>query len=259
MKKNLAVFIAALVAVTLSASAGSVWKDADAESPILIKYTGTDTAPKILVNGLTLVLEESANTASNSFTIGTGTNVSTMLKLINSATGFSHTATAPVYPWKAIRWGSLLTDNLTNLLVTATNNAVTAGVWDKTVKWDTSAALHYDAVVSSLVGDSANPLAAEIEAVFGDALGTGTATVRVYENDTVKFQRVFGVTTNYHLFTVGGTSNTNLAINTVSEGNLPVNGLSFPGSIRIGAGKIGTVRVTHSGTATTGGIGASVK
>lgn len=254
MKKNIIALIAAFIAVTLSATAGSVWKSADAESPILIKYEGTDTAPRIRVSGLALVLEESANTASNSFTIGTGTNVATLLKLINSAQGYNHTAAAPVYPWKAIRWAALSTDNLTNLLVTATNTAVTVGAWDSTVKWDTSAALHYDVALSPLIGNSIAPLGVVVRSIFGDATGTGNATVRVYEDDTVKFQRVFPVSTNSY-----GLNATNVFKEVATEGNIPASGVEFPGGVKIGQGKVGFVRVSLSGTATTGGIGAATE
>lgn len=253
-------FIAAIFAAAASVNAGSVWKAEDAESPILIKYTGDDsTGAKVIVATNMISLIELANLHTNYVMMAGSTNtIAEVCGVINVRTGYNHTASSPVYPWKAIQWGGLSTDNLTNNVVGLSTNALlTKNVYDGVVKWDTSSslALHYDAVVS---GNVDGPLGGTyITSIFGDAAGTGSATVRIYEGDDVKYQRTYALSTNSYLVTEGAT--TNIAIPVISAGNIPAEGIDLGTGIRIGRGKVGLVRVTLTATATGGGIGATTR
>lgn len=252
MKKVL--FTIGIVALALTANAqNSVWKAQDAESPVLIKYVGTQDNPTITVGtGSTAAACSVTLSTDGDTNVCSGVTVAALIAAINAATDTDSTTNNYVYPWKAIQWGAIGTDVFSNNVIAVTATAVSPQEWSTLVKWDTSQTKTFDAVVSGVLGNS--KIGGQfVTDIFGDAGGTGNCTISLYENDTVKYTRVIPAVNGWYY---DAASN---IVATTTAGNFPASGLSLGTGIYIGQGKIGHVRAAMSTTATTGGIGATTK
>lgn len=245
MNKLIMVILAMLLAVPIMGNAqdtASKFNTADTACPVIVKYIGSSTNNfTITANNLTAVFDGSSSTKSLGPTITTA-DVAGFLNAITNGDGHA--------VFKAKVWEALSTDIVTNKIRQCTN-FVAGSTWDKSIfKWDTSVALTYDAICD--VPNSAGmPMGAyEITGIVGDPTGTGNVTLNVYGDDTMLYQKTF--TSPVYVPTDVGTTNT------AADAVVTLESANFPG-IWIGAGQRGLVRATRATTATTGGVGATIK
>jgi hypothetical protein len=253
MKKlfsGIAVSVMVLAFCASSAVGQVIWKGANAEAPVLIRYVGQQSGTYNVITGTNLFLYEGSLSTNTVSLTNTAANV---CALVNAATGYGSTTNAYIRPWQAKVWGAVTTDTLgANKCGTVASNALTRGVWDNSLLWVTTTVGHYDCVVSGNVGG--NTLGGlKITSIYGNAAGTGDCTVVVYEDSTAIYQRIFPATTVVYA-DAGGTNHTISA-----AGDLPAAGINFQSGLPIGLGKVGLIRATMSTTAATaGGIGAAI-
>ncbi len=252
MKKTMLFAVCVLALATSAFAQNSVWKVQDDESPVLLKYEGTQGDLTITVStGATaaVIFTETGKTNTVNFAALT---VDGFVAAVNALTGYGSTTNNYIRPWKALKWGAIGTDTLSNLVVAVSATSVTKGEWSTILKWDTSQTKHYNAVVSGIAGDSIIG-GRYVTDIFGDVGGTGNLTVTLYEDDTVKFSRTVAEVTGWYY---GAATN---VVPTSTPGNIPATGFSLGSGVYIGQGKVGFVRAAMSTTATTGGIGAATK
>lgn len=254
MKKLIVSVIIAAFAATSFAQ--SVWKAQDGECPLIIRYVGEQTSPYYEVTANIFRLGEPIGGTNGETHVSMTNKLSDIVAAINSATGYGSTTNAYVRPWEAKVWAGIGTEVMVSNIVAVSSNAVTAREWSKGLKWDTSACLHYDAVVSGIIDDGVQG-GLYITDIFGDIGGTGNCTVYVYEGATVKYQKAFNAVISSYASGLSTDVVTYTA--TTTQGNIPDSGISFGSGIYIGQGRVGFVRASMSTTATTGGLGVNTK
>lgn len=232
MKNITSMFVSLIAAVALCAPAfgqGYGYAGADASVPALIRYIPGDG---YLVS--TIVAEASVIVGvSDDTTVGgtiTLTPTKTLATVLAEIEAYTNSAGLKVFDCEL--WEGLSADTVSNKLLAGTY-VLKNQEWDTQLKWDTSTCLHYSVIPDAFV--NGKPVGGYyIKGVAGDAAGTGTWVLNVYENDTTLFK--YNVVTNdiHHIY------DANLALAT---------------PIKIGNGKRGVVRVTRGTTATTGVIG----
>lgn len=255
--------LATLVAVGAgSAHAQSVWKDYDAESPLLVRYIGSDTATITVTTGKVEIVD---NLWTNTHTFATQVGTLATLKAnIDGATNASGTK-----QFQTIYWAGTSGDSATATYFVAASSTTITREWSKVLKWDTSTCLHYDACINP--GATDKPVGGYlIDRIFGSPDGTGNVTLSVYADGTKRYQRTFtsptydvGATGLVIPYAYGGT-NEAAAIgyytNTLyTADNTVTLDVDLGSGIFVGSGEPGFVRATRATTATTGGLGVSFK
>ena len=224
------------------------WKQYDTESPFLIKYSGTGAATVTVVTAGNTTISDDGNETS----IDTTNTIADVMALINAVTN-----AAGVKNFSTKLWGGLAADTCTLKMLTAAATVLTKNEWSNVMKWDVSVGLTADVVVSQLIGDQVKTPRL-LTGIYGDPIGTGNVTARVYNGGSLVWQKTFTSPTYVWPATLltGGTNiNTNtLAADAVVHVNEPVN-------IRLSADKVAFVRLTRATTCTTtlGGVGAAYK
>ena len=244
MNKNFKVITAlfAVLALVSIATAGSVWNDADTASPLIVRYTGAETAT-IQVTASTIVQVTDGTTTTTTYNGQTLAWVVAALMAAQDDEGDKE--------WEVRYWGGIAADAIAdNDLIVVAANAVTME-WDMSVKWDVSNEKHYDVVLSSLpVGKfsgDAGPVT--LLSLMGEPTGTGDATVSVYVDGVRKFFQ----TITSPVYVLGVTNTTNVA-----DAVIDLSDIDLGAGIHVGASAVAFVRCARATTATTGGIGASV-
>lgn len=243
MKKNcntamkILTALIAFCAMIVSVQAASVWSDADAASPILIRYTDADGTGTVTITTHSITLTDSGQ--ANSLELTAATYLSNVVETIVNATN-----AAQEKNFEVIYWGGLPSDLVSNKIVAASATTVNKE-WSRVAKWDTSTCLHYDVVTSSRAADSTMGNM-DITQVFADPTGTGDVTLEVYVAGTRQFLKTY----ESPIYVLSDTNTTNNADN-----NIAVD-LSFSPGIHVGPTQVGFIRATRETTATTGGIGA---
>lgn len=251
MKRTVTSVLVLLVLVSLSLGQGvrsSSVRVQDTSCPIAVKYVGTGTNALTLSAGWLFTVV--ADGRSSSTQLVAGSTVSTIVGFLNNVTNASG-----INQFVAVPWEALTTDTVSNNLILLTNAVIGAAFDVTTIKWDTSACLHFD-VVPDITTPSGIPQGGfTLDGVWGNPTGTGNVTLDVYANDTLMYERTITspvyVTPQYNNGS-NVTTNTTDAFVSLSSGSNP-----FP-SIHIGLGKKCLVRASRATTATTGVIGASI-
>jgi hypothetical protein len=246
MKKIISVCVSILVAsAVFAADAERVWNSEDT-APAIRVYNGyTDNISiQCGTNAMGNVIITDGTTSSNIMNQGllTVAQVVTYMSAYTNASG-ERLLTVDYY-------GVLAADSTSNLfLVAAITNK--PGKWTTALKVDTSQAKFHSTYLpgATLGGSGTRKVLTDI---YGDIGGTGNITLSAYANGTKVYQKTI-VSPVYVWAAITGVTNLNTT-DDVSPGyiheqvNIPFNGSE---SIMI--------RGARATTATTGGIGASIK
>ena len=270
MKTRMKIAVAALLcmvawfALSVQAQESYSWKQYDTESPFLIKYTGTGSATVTVVTATGITINDSGNETN----VDATNTIATVMGLINACTN-----AAGVKNFSTQIWGGLAADTCTIKLLAASATVLTPGQWSTVVKWDTSVGLTADCVLSTIGPGDSVITPRLLTSIFGDPIGTGNVTLRVYNDGTSVFQKTYTSPVYVNPASGGGgtiitmsgstdvvtrVTNTIAGITYTADATVEIN---EPVNIRLSAGKVAFVRATRATSATTtlGGIGAAVK
>lgn len=249
------IVVSALIGLFAASAFGqSYWKGADSEAAIIIRYLGNATnSPYCVIQGTNLYLYE----GSTANTVSLTNTASTVVATINAFTGLESTTNAYSRPWQAKKWATTGTEVLgPNKIVTVASNNFVVNQWETDlVLWDTSVVDHYDLVMSSMIDNSIVAPGGgngKLTHLFGTLPGTGTCTVVIYGDATVKYQRAFPAVTGWYY---GAATN---VVPTTTEGDIPASGLTP--NVYLDNGVVNWVRGSIDvSSGSTGGLGASVE
>lgn len=229
MKKisYLAVFLSVLFVDALGVKAQElIYKGADATEAIRVYYDGAANSATSIVAANSIAFNDGLVNQSVTFGANTLTTVITAINALTNQAGATGV-------YRADYWGGISTDILGTNVITATN-VLSARVWTKIAKFDTSTALHYDVVVFA---DGAVQM--KVNQIMGQPTGTGKITVDAYIDGTKAYEWIHPGTEWY----VSDATGTNFAENA----DIPVN-LALPGGVAIPRGKKCVVRATRATT-----------
>ena len=242
IKKGI-VIVAALLAVASFATAESVWTDYDSAHPLLVRYTGPETAT-IQVTTISVIQITDTTTTTTTYN---GITLAALKAAILAAKDDDGDK-----EWECVTWAGLDTDTLANSDFTAVAANAVDDQWDTSITEDTSQALFYNVVpqaypVGKFKGNSGNYTITDL---IGEPAGTGDATVSVYASGTRQFYQT--ITSPFYVYSANST--VNVANASIDLGKM----VDLGSGIKIGPSQVGLVRVQRATAATTGGIGASV-
>jgi len=212
-----------------------VFKGADAQTAIRVKYTGSSSTATFTNDTDQVVLYDGTTTTTIA---GAGQAYSNIVDSINSATNTSGTIV-----WEAEFVGAIRSDVASNFMIAATAQTdMTDGKWHESCKMDTSGIKAYPVGVP---GDDYGNL--YVDHIYGNVAGTGDVTVNIWIDGTKVYE-------DYVVSPVYSTSDgTVFNTNAVVSLNLDLGGHG----IMVPSGKPVAVRATRATTATTGNLGVT--
>jgi hypothetical protein len=218
------------------------WANYDEGVPIIVRYTRTGAhTGTIQVTSAAIITGDDGIYTTNA--LG-GATVATIVAGINAGVN------SDSEKWfEAKAWGATTADTIADSdLLTLAATTLEANAWNYGVKWDSSVDLHYDVVVSTMLGSSMQT-PKSIERILGFPSGTGAITLTVYSGDTVKWKEV--ITSPIYTHSAAGTTETFAA-----DEDTPAR-INKIVDIQLAAGKRAWIRAARATTATqVGGIGA---
>jgi len=251
-----AAFMVVMVLLSINSKAqgvpGSVWGNADEPSALLVRYVGTSEATVTFASALVTITNEGV---VSTLALGPATALSAVKSAIEGSTNATGKANL-----ECMYWAGLAADTVSNKFIAASARFVSGSAtyplnkWTAALGvWDTSVALHYDAVITPIPMQRGVIGGERLTSIIGDPTGTGNVTVKVYSDGTLKYQCTKVSPVYVWPATVGGTNDTTMTADAV----VSLEEEHFGSGLYNPPGKVMFVRVARATTATTGGIGAT--
>ena len=247
LKGMLLIGLAVLVAVPAVFADGSAWKAQDAEYTLRIKYEPSVSTYAATVQVTTAFIKITGPdlSATHSNVFGPTETFGDVAGAVDAITNASGTRC-----FDAQVWGALSTDIPSNKVIASSAAAIVNNTWTGYAIDDTSGTKDYRIVTDGITMDQLGGY--KVLGVMGEPGGTGNVTVKVYDDDTLLYQKTHVSPT----YTLPSSVNYTGVVTQTADNVVSIDAVLPP--IYIPRGSKGMIEATRATTGTTGGIGVSV-